>query len=63
MPSREIPNVIFDPRDALGEHERQLLDPRAREMGDLRGLDLEGVARAQQFVPVDRADAVGPLQL
>jgi RecB family exonuclease len=37
--------------DALGEHQRDLLDPGAREMGELGRLDLERVARAQQLDP------------
>jgi len=50
MPSSEIRNVIFDAPAMRSENdERDLFDSDAGEVGELRGLDLEGVAGAEQL--------------
>ena len=59
MPSSEIAQRHLRlARDALGEDERDLLDARAGEVGELRRLDLEGVAGAEHLVDVDRRQRV-----
>src|SRR3954451_17657002 len=60
---RDAQGHLRGARDALGEDERDLLDAGAGEMRDLRRLDLERVARAEQLVEVDRGESVGAPEL